>query len=82
MVYWRFFGPGGSIRQLHQIREIARQRCGPFFVDGDWGVPGGWHRARLEARGGAFGLKDESEGDSGPERACRAWKCLSLVMVG
>lgn len=53
-------------------RGIARQRCGLFFVDGDWGVPGGWHRARLEARGGASGPKDECEGGSRFERARRA----------
>lgn len=54
-------------------RGIARQRCGLFFV-GAWimGVSGGWHRARLEAHGGAPRPKDECEGGSRFEMACRA----------
>lgn len=33
MVLWRFFGPGGSIRQLHQLRREERLAEGrAFFV--------------------------------------------------
>ncbi len=32
MVLWRFFGPGGSIRQLHQQIENMTARMGSFFV--------------------------------------------------
>ena len=31
MVYWRFFGPGGSIRQLHQQIENMTARMGSFL---------------------------------------------------
>ena len=39
MVLWRFFGPGGSIRQLHQIKEGNSQAVmWAIFCDHNWGM--------------------------------------------